>query len=156
MNKKIKLVLGILLAGLLIAGVAGYYMFNMPKRDVQGTKADFNLKAADIVNEYLKDPLLANEKYLDTEGESKILNIQGVISSIEEDYNNQVVIKLKNSDDKAAVSATLLPEVKLADVTYKVGEEITVKGVIRSGASYDSDLGMYEDVIMEKCSFVKP
>jgi hypothetical protein len=36
-----------------------------------------------------------------------------------------------------------------------LGEEITVKGVIRSGAEYDEDLEMYEDVIMAKCDLVK-
>jgi hypothetical protein len=35
------------------------------------------------------------------------------------------------------------------------GEVITVKGVIRSGAGYDPDLDLYEDVIMEKCNVIK-
>jgi hypothetical protein len=35
-----------------------------------------------------------------------------------------------------------------------VGKEVTVKGVIRSGAAYDEDLEMYEHVILEKCSLV--
>jgi hypothetical protein len=36
-----------------------------------------------------------------------------------------------------------------------VGQAITVKGVIRSGASYDEDLEMYENVILEKSDIVK-
>lgn len=36
----------------------------------------------------------------------------------------------------------------------KTGDKITIKGVIRSGASFDSDLDMYENVIIEKSDIV--
>ena len=36
----------------------------------------------------------------------------------------------------------------------KIGDNIVIKGVIRSGASYDADLEMYENVIIEKSDII--
>ncbi len=94
-NKMIRTILILLGVVIIIGGGVGLYMFNMPHRDVQATKSDYTLNASDIVNEYLKDPVKANEKYLDEEGESKILEITGKIASITTDFNNQKVILLK-------------------------------------------------------------
>jgi hypothetical protein len=41
-----------------------------------------------------------------------------------------------------------------ASAANKIGETITVKGVIRSGASFDEDLELYENVILEKSDVV--
>jgi hypothetical protein len=37
----------------------------------------------------------------------------------------------------------------------KIGTKVSIKGVIRSGAGYDEDLDMYEDVILEKCDLIR-
>ncbi len=150
-NKTVRTILIIMAIGILIAGGVGYYMFNMPHRDVQATTADFKLSSKEIVEEYLNNSAIANEKYLDEEGESKVLVITGKVASISTDFNNQQVILLKNPDAKAGVNCTFLPE---ANIQLKEGDQVSVKGVIRSGASYDEDLEMYENVILEKCSIV--
>jgi hypothetical protein len=102
----------------------------------------------------LANPTSANEKYLDEEGNSKILEISGIVAEITEDFNKQKVVLLKFASDNAGVSCTFTPETNASVSQIKIGETIVVKGVIRSGASYDKDLGMYENVIMEKCSIV--
>ena len=150
-NKTVKTILIIIGIGIIIAGGVGYYMFNMPHRDVQATSADYKLSAKEIVDEYLNNSAKANEKYLDEEGESKVLVITGKIQSITFDFNDQKVILLKDSSAKVGVNCTFLPD---ASVNFKEGDVISVKGVIRSGASYDEDLEMYENVILEKCNQV--
>jgi len=150
-NKTVKTILIIMGIGILIAGGVGYYMFNMPHRDVQATSADYQLSAKEIVGEYLNNSAAANEKYLDEEGESKVLVITGKIASISTDFNDQKVVLLKNTSDKAGVNCTFLPG---DNIQLNEGDVISVKGVIRSGASYDEDLEMYENVILEKCSIV--
>ncbi len=150
-NKTVKTILIIIGIGILIAGSVGYYMFNMPHRNVQATSADYQLSPKEIVEEYLNNSAKANEKYLDEEGESKILVITGKIASITTDFNDQKVILLKNASEKAGINCTFLPE---ANINLKEGDVISVKGVIRSGASYDEDLEMYENVILEKCSII--
>ena len=150
-NKKVRTILIIIGIGILIAGGVGYYMFNMPHRDVQATSADYQLSAKEIVEEYLINSAKANEKYLDEEGESKVLVITGKIASISTDFNDQTVILIKEESDKAGVNCTFLPG---DNIQLNKGDVISVKGVIRSGASYDEDLEMYENVILEKCSIV--
>lgn len=156
MNRKKIIKFAALLIGLSIitAGAIGFYMFNQPKRDVQATKTDFGFTASQIVREYLTDAKKANIKYLDEEGNSKILEITGNVSNISEDYNNQKVVLLKSDHDSAGVSCTFTPETNAAVNQIKPGETIVVKGIIRSGASYDKNLGMYENVIMNKCKMI--
>lgn len=153
-NKIIKWLVSLFAVGSLIAGGIAYYLFNMPHRNVQAAKSDFSFNASQIVNEYLADVTKANEKYLDEEGDSKILEVTGTVSEISEDFNSNKVLLLKSESDKAGVSCTFIPETNASIDDIRVGETVIIKGVIRSGASYDKDLGMYEHVIMEKCNIV--
>lgn len=154
-RKKItKILLTILVLALIIAGSIVYYQFNQPHRNVQESETDFRFSSSQIVKEYLANPKAANEKYLDEEGNSKILEIAGTVAKISEDFNKQKVVLLKSASDNAGVSCTFTPKTNASVNPIKIGETIAVKGVIRSGASYDKDLGMYENVIMEKCSIV--
>lgn len=143
------------LAGLIIGGGAMLYMFNMPHRDIQSAKVDYSLTSTQIVSEYLSDKDAANEKYLAADGDSKVLEVTGIVSKISEDFNNQKVVLLKGNDDKAGVNAVFTAETNTKVLKLKVGETITVKGVIRSGASYDDDLELYENVILEKSDIVQ-
>ena len=150
--KKALLGIGVLA---LIGGGVVYYMFNQPHRDVQSQSADYSYEASVIVNEYLTDAKQANEKYLDSEGDSKILQITGTVASISTDFNDQKVILLQGASDKAGVSCTFPKETGASAEGVTKGQTITVKGVIRSGASYDEDLEMYENVNLDKCKVIK-
>lgn len=154
LKKFIKAGLLVLVSGLVIAGGVIYYMFNMPHRDVQAAATDYQFTASAIVDEYLSDPERANEKYLDNEGESKIIEVTGKVASISEDFNKQKVVLLKSAEDKSGVSCTFTSETNGQINSVSIGETISLKGVIRAGASYDEDLQMYEDVILEKCALI--
>ncbi len=149
---KIAAILGV--AGILIAGGIGLYMFNMPHRDIQSADADYTLTTSEIVSEYLTDNDAANKKYLAADGNSKILEITGVVGKISEDFAGQKVVLLKDKQLKAGVSATFTSETNSSLRDVQVDQTITLKGVIRSGASYDEDLEMYEHVILEKSDIV--
>lgn len=157
MTLKKKLKNALLLIGLLTLSGGGIvvYILNMPHRDVQSASTDYTLKSSQIVNEYLADAQKANEKYLDNEGDSKIIEVSGTIYKISEDFNSNKVVLLKSESDKAGVSCTFSTETNNHAGNLQKSQDVTIKGVIRSGASYDEDLGMYEDVIMEKCDLVK-
>lgn len=148
-----KIVLGLVIV-IIIAGLIMASMFFKPKRNVQNTEADFRYQASEIVEEYLADSEKANSKYLDEEGNSKVLEIVGVVAEISEDYNNQKVILLKSATDKAGVSCTFTQDTNSHTLNVKIGDKITVKGVIRSGSAFDADLDMYENVILEKCDII--
>jgi hypothetical protein len=155
-KKKKILKIGAILAlsGLLIGGGIILYMFNMPHRDVQNAKIDFSLSASQLVAEYLTEPGKADENFLSNDGNSKILAVTGTVAKISDDFKGQKVVLLKDADDKAGVSCTFLPESGSNASKLIVGGKATVKGVIRSGAGYDPDLELYENVILEKCDVV--
>ena len=157
MNSK-KIIKNLVLLGavaVLIGGGFVLYLFNMPHRDVQATATDFKLESSQLVTEYLSSAEQANLKYLDEEGESKVLAVTGAVFSITEDLNQQKVVLLKNAGDKAGVSCTFMESTNASAAQLAPGQKVTIKGVIRSGAGYDEDLDMYEDVILEKCDIVK-
>ncbi|MEA3445013.1 MAG: hypothetical protein U9R19_09855 [Bacteroidota bacterium] len=154
-KKKILSIAAVLIiAGLLVGGGIGLYMFNMPHRDVQDSSSDFSLTSTQLVNEYFTNSAEANDKYLAEDGESKILEITGTVESVGENYNDQKVVLLKETNDKAGVSCIFIAESGSKAAKLKPGETITIKGVIRSGAAYDEDLGLYEHVILDKSDIV--
>ena len=140
--------------GLLTAAGVVLYMFNKPHRDVQTASVDFQLTASALVQEYLSSPEAANSKYLDDGGNSRIVSVSGKVHSISIDMNNQQVVLLKGEGDKAGVSCTFTATTNANAAKLKIGQAITIKGVIRSGAGYDEDLELYEDVILEKCDVI--
>ena len=139
----------------ILGGSTAFYLFNMPHRDIQASGTDYSLNSSVLVNEYLADSDKANSKYLDEEGESKIIEVNGTVKEIGEDYIGNKVVLLKTEGDKAGVSCTFTPETNVRLKGVKTGDKVTIKGVIRAGASFDTDLDMYEDVIIEKCDLVK-
>lgn len=153
-RKTLKIIATIVVFGIVTAVIAALYMFNMPHRDIQSVTADFSLTSTEIVNEYLNDKNAANQKYLASDGESKILEITGVINNISEDFNGQKVVLLKNKGNKAGVSITLTATQNEVAYGLQIGETIIIKGVIRAGAAYDEDLEMYENVILEKGNII--
>jgi len=154
-NRKIIRTIAIIGAtGLLIGGGTGLYLFYMPHRDVQSAETDYSLTSSQIVFEYLLDNESSNKKYLSADGDSKILEIAGEVNNISENFNGTKVVLLKSDEDKAGVSATFTSETSENLEGIVVGQTITVKGVIRSGAFYDEDLGLYENVILEKCDII--
>ncbi|MBI1268117.1 MAG: hypothetical protein GC193_11885 [Cryomorphaceae bacterium] len=68
---KWSLILGII--ALFSAGVGFVYLWFIPHRNVQASLVDFNTTTTELVNEYLADNDAANRKYLQEEGNSKIL-----------------------------------------------------------------------------------
>ena len=153
-KKFVKITLLILLFGALVGGTVIFYLWNMPHIDVQAQKADFSVTTTSIVNEYLKDEKAANVKYLGNEGDSKIFVIKGTVKSKDTDMNNQVTVLLQEVNDKAGVKCVFMAETnKNADV-LQIGQQTAIKGIIRSGAKYDEDLELYENVLLEKCDVV--
>lgn len=151
-RKIIRILLYTVALTVIVSGIIGYYLFNKPHRDVVETDSDFQISATALVEEYLQSPEAANQKYLADDGESKILAVTGKVATIDKDLNGQAVITLRDEAQKAGVSCTFTPETNKQTDPISLGDVITVKGVIRSGAGYDADLDLYEDVILEKCS----
>ncbi|MDT8414150.1 MAG: hypothetical protein RQ735_02125 [Flavobacteriaceae bacterium] len=150
MKKKILLTIGLIV---LVSLSYVAYLWFQPHRDVQATKADAEITAQALVGEFIDNPAAANQKYLDSEGESKVLIISGQVVKIDTDQLGQKVVLLKNSDsDKLGVACTFTLETNAEAESLKVGETARIKGVIRSGAEYDEDLDLVINAVVEKSS----
>lgn len=155
-KKKIRKIILLTILFLAIIGVSvGYYLWNMPHIDVQAQKADVTIDVTSIVNEYLQDEKKANDKYLSAEGDSKIFVVKGVVKSKDTDMNNQITVLLQGSNDKAGVKCVFMAETNKDAEILQIGQTTSIKGIIRSGAKYDSDLELYENVLLEKCDVIK-
>jgi hypothetical protein len=153
-KKIIKIAVIIAFVGILTGASAVYYMFSMPHRDISAAAADFSVTSSSLVSEYLTNGQQADSKYLAADGNSKILEVTGQISRISEGFGDQIMVLLKGEGDKAGVNCYFEKETESALASLSPGDKITVKGVIRSGASFDEDMGIYEHVIIEKCSII--
>lgn len=154
-RKILRIIILTAVSGLIIGAALTIYMFNMPHRNVTETDPDYYLTTTEIVSEYLENSDIANEKYLASDGDSKILQITGNISEISEDFDGNMVVLLMGENKRAGVRVTFTGETEPAEGSLSVGQQITIKGVIRSGAAYDEDLEMYENVIIEKSVIIK-
>ena len=145
----------VILAGIIIAGSIGAYLFFKPHRNVQSTKAFAELKVNDLVNEFTTNAAKANAKYLASDGNSKVLIIEGRVSNISTNQTGEKVIVLKDEGAKVGVSATFTQKTNSDADMVKVGDIIKVKGAITAGNRYDADLDLYEHAILVQCDIVK-
>ncbi len=145
----------ILLAGIIIAGSIGAYLFFKPHRNVQAISAYATLKAQDLTNEFTADAAKANAKYLASDGNSKVLIIEGRVSKISTNQNGEQVIVLKDEGAKVGVSATFTKQTSANTMAVKVGDIIKIKGAITAGNRYDADLDLYEHAILVQCDIEK-
>ena len=155
MNKTLKKILIVGVIGLLLGGSYAGYLYFKPHRDIQNVEVFVEIEATKLVDEYLAGMNAANAKYLDTEGESKVIIVKGMIKSIDTDQNNQIVAVLKSNNDELGVSCTFTAASNDNAKNLKVGDNLKIKGVVRSGAEYDEDLELFEDAIVEKCDIVE-
>ena len=148
MKKSVKYLLFAGIAGLIIAGSIGLYMFYMPHRDVQGEKASFTIGAEQLVTEFMNNESESNAKYLDN-----VVVVKGTVAEISEDQLKQKVVVLKTKT--AGVSCTFIEATNANAEKLSVGDQVSIKGIVRMGASYDEDLDLAEYAILEKCDIEK-
>ena len=138
MNKKMK----VFLIFIVIAAVASsgiyYYMYNMPKRNVENEKG-IEITAAQLVKEYQEDEQAANGKFLD-----KAIKVTGTIGEVGTNQEGKVTLLISSDDAFTGVFCTLKKDETKVEV--KAGETISVKGIC-SGML--SDVRLSEAVIVQ-------
>lgn len=119
MNKKIVIGVGLIVVAL-IAFFIGYKQFNKPHADVSKSKAVYTLTADSLLNAYIENENLADEKFA-----NQIIQIHGKVSSVERNSTN-VIVNLQTEDIESGVSCYFDSESKL-DVIEQ--QQITLKGI---------------------------
>jgi len=139
--KKLFFVVVALVALFLIVGlVSGLYFIYMSDTDIKKEEAKYIVSASKLFHEFEKNEAQANKKYMD-----QIIEVNGEISEIEEDYRGAKVITLKTNDPFNGVLCTLREDQSNAISPFNIGNKIIIKGV---------STGMLMDVVLNKCVIV--
>lgn len=151
--KKKTLRTGIAMLILFFAGALyiWFFVYNKPHKDFSSAEADFELTPQEIYDAYLTD----YEKAINTYN-GKMIALKGSPDAVEDVNGLVIAVFLLGEGDfgPQGVRCTFLE-----DIPYhllKTGEPITIKGFC-SGFTGDPSTGFSDgDVILEKCSVVKP
>jgi hypothetical protein len=156
MTKKTFMRIGILALLIIISVLlAVVYLINKPHRNVQSADVFAETPIEELLNEFTSDPARANEKYLSSDGNSKVLIVDGPVFSITTNQKNEKVILLKHPNLKVGVSCTFTEHTNTHILKIKIGEIVKIKGAITAGNSYDADLDLYTHAILIQCDLVK-
>jgi len=154
MNKYRFLLITFVSCMLLVASI-GYNLWNMPHLDVQSATVFEQIPVSDFIANALKDKQAFNKKYLESNGESKVIVISGKLQTFEHNRKGNLVMYLSDDNQPVSVQCILLDNEKVDTIAIS-GKYLKIKGIVRSGAEYDEDLDLYEDAILEKCRIIKP
>jgi hypothetical protein len=132
--------IGLLIALIVILSAifAGVYLFNKGPVDTGSVKPDFTVSATDLQREFSENEPAASEKYI-----NKIIEVKGIITSVDKAEGNNINISLKTGDDMSSVICTVTG--LKGRENLRPGNEISVRGVCS---------GFLMDVLMNNCSII--
>lgn len=90
-KKNYFLVIGLCLIGIL-AGIFGWTIYHKTRPELNSVKADVQISAVQLSNEFRSDENIANKKYL-----NKIIEVGGIVSTLQQN-NQQAIIELQGAD----------------------------------------------------------
>ena len=128
----------LVLFGLAIGGMYGYYLYNKPLKDLSSGNADISIAANKLLNAFEADESLANSEYLD-----KIIQVSGKIEKIENTETGSSVL-LDAGSLMGFISFEMAPDQDLSN--YSLGDEITLRGVC---SGYLMDVVLNRAVVIE-------
>lgn len=139
MKKSYRITL-IVLFFLALAGIiAGLYFYNLGPMDLKKAKPDFIISSEDLLKAFEGDENAAATKYV-----NRILEVTGIIQSVNSGENNTLSISLKTGNDLSSVICTLQKNPDPSD--FKTGEQITLRGECS---------GFLMDVLLNNCSVIQ-
>jgi hypothetical protein len=139
------------IAGLLV----GIYIYFKPHRNVQKEAVFATISAKELTTEYGADPTKANELYLSSDGNSKVLIVTGSISKITTNQAGEMVVIIMDPGESVGVQATFLKTGTRNISQLQPGSQIAVKGALTAGNSYDANLDLYEHAILTQAALME-
>ncbi len=123
-----------------IGAFVGYKISNKSHLDISAATPKINIKATQLIDDFLLDETIANTKYLD-----KLIAVTGTISSFKIE-DEKAIISLMTNDDFGSVLCHLSKEATQNLPELKVGNTIQIKGICT---------GFLMDVILVRCEIIK-
>ena len=142
-----KIVIGVIAAALVAGGFYAWKEFNRTNKDLSKSKADFNLNAGDLVNEFEKNDSISSIKYT-----GKILEVRGNVKKTEKDDMGLYTIVLGDSSIISSVRCSMDTSQQDRASRLPVNSSVTIRGAC---TGYNKDeLGLGSDVILNRCVLI--
>jgi hypothetical protein len=148
MKKKIIILGAVLLVLGIIGGGIGYYMYQKPVKNFAESTEDYKLTAIDLFNEFAKNEVAANQKYV---VKDKTILVEGYLKDIKKNDDGTITVYFDVSSNDGSLSCTFSLEesAKIALNSLTKGKKISIKGQCS---------GMQEliekEVIMIRCGLI--
>ncbi len=126
-----------LLAAAVIAGGAGYMMWNKPHQNMVNADAEVKVDAVTLYSEYETDEAAANAKYL-----GKIVEVSGTVRETTTDEGGTVKVMLDSGSELGGIICELDPLSEHKRTTFQSGEQVKLKGKCD---------GVLMDVVLTRC-----
>lgn len=121
MKKKIILIITVVIA---VAATYAYTEYNRGVKDLTHVAAKENITATDLMRQFRKDELIANEKFL-----GKVVEVQGFIRDVEIDDKGYLTVVLGDSTDAmSGVRCAMDSSHKLTGQELVKGMVVSIKG----------------------------
>ena len=137
-NNRFKILIGFILIVSISLFIA-LNLFNKPLLNIAKSRADLEIMAQEILDDYRTDEIIANKKYVDN-----VIQIKGEISNISIENGNGI-ISLKDLKGESSVMCHMSPEENLKVLKLKKGSGITIKGICT---------GYLLDVVLVRCIII--
>ena len=138
MNKRT--ILFSLIGMFLIGAAVGAYLFMKPVTSIQDLKADKEISATSLFDEYMTSEEEANANFL-----GKVLEIDGLVREVREGEEGGLILVLETTDLIFGVICEF--EVKpAAEDIPEAGDQVRIKGICN---------GLLMDVVLNKCMIIK-
>lgn len=119
MKKWKKIILGLVITGILGAGVVVLYVYFKPHRDVTQEKG-VQLSAQSLYDAFKANETDANAKYL-----NKAIEMTGEVADVTTNQDGNTVINFKTNDPMFMINCTF----KTRPGEIKAGQTVTFKGI---------------------------
>ncbi len=124
---------------IVIASVAGYFMYTRSHDNLASAKPDFELSAGELLEEFATNQDAANARYL-----NKVIEVRGVVDDVMEDQS-MITVRIVEPGDYNGVSAQFIEQNKADAVIAPNGSDIKVRGLC---SGYTGDDMMPGDVVL--------
>lgn len=143
MNKWLKIFIGLVLIGIIAAGLGYKFIYNKPHINYEKARAEFSLTSAELFSNFQNHKQVSEENF-----NGKVVEISGLLNKVEtpETMTIAVFAIQEGMFGDEGIRCTMLPNHTENLLSY-VGKQVKIKGYC---TGYNDT-----DVILEKCSVIK-
>ena len=143
MNKWLKIIIGLVIIGILTAGLGYIFIYNKPHKDYEKAKPDYSITCQEIFSDYQNNRHVAEQKY-----NGKVVELSGFINKVETPESMTIAVFVLSDGifGDEGIRCTMLLNHSENIMSY-AGKEVKLKGYC---TGYNDT-----DVILEKCSIVE-